>query len=108
VARSAQGPVALLVSDERSGLTNAEVEPCHDLSAVPTAPEQPSINLAQDMLLYAYEVRVALLKASAPPVGPLPIVATDAERLENSGRSHPSRLPLLGHMCPQCDPPAGN
>ncbi|MBZ4417215.1 RNA methyltransferase [Myxococcus sp. RHSTA-1-4] len=79
VARAPQGPVALVFGDERSGLTNAEVERCHDLSAVPTAPEQPSINLAQAVLLYAYEVRVATLAASAPPPGPLPAAATDAE-----------------------------
>lgn len=79
VARAAQGPVALVFGDERSGLTNAEVERCHDLSAVPTAPEQPSINLAQAVLLYAYEVRMAMLAASAPPPAPLPVAATDAE-----------------------------
>ncbi|QSQ18708.1 rRNA methyltransferase [Pyxidicoccus parkwayensis] len=79
VARAPQGPVALVFGDERSGLTNAEVERCHDLSAVPTAPEQPSINLAQAVLLYAYEVRVAMLEASAPPPAPLPVAATDAE-----------------------------
>lgn len=79
IARASQGTVAVVFGDERSGLTNAEVERCHDLSAVPTAPEQPSINLAQAVLLYAYEVRVALLEASAPPAGPLPVAATDAE-----------------------------
>ena len=79
VARAAQGTVALVFGDERSGLTNAEVERCHDLSSVPTAPEQPSINLAQAVLLYAYEVRMALLAAEATPPGPLPVAATDAE-----------------------------
>ncbi|QDE82113.1 RNA methyltransferase [Myxococcus xanthus] len=79
VARAPQGPVALVFGDERSGLTNAEVERVHDLSAVPTAPEQPSINLAQAVLLYAYEVRVAMLEAATTPPGPLPAAATDAE-----------------------------
>ncbi|NVJ05063.1 rRNA methyltransferase [Myxococcus sp. AM001] len=79
VARAPQGPVALVFGDERSGLTNAEVERVHDLSAVPTAPEQPSINLAQAVLLYAYEVRVAMLEAAAAPPGPLPAAATDSE-----------------------------
>jgi tRNA/rRNA methyltransferase/tRNA (cytidine32/uridine32-2'-O)-methyltransferase len=79
VTRAAQGTVAVVFGDERSGLTNAEVERCHDLSAVPTAPEQPSINLAQAVLLYAYEVRVATLAASPPPPAPLPAAATDAE-----------------------------
>jgi TrmH family RNA methyltransferase len=79
VQRAAQGPVALVFGDERSGLTNAEVERCHDLSSVPTAPEQPSINLAQAVLLYAYEVRMALLTASPHAPAPLPVAATDAE-----------------------------
>ncbi|WP_257454050.1 RNA methyltransferase [Archangium lipolyticum] len=79
VQRAAQGPVALVFGDERSGLTNAEVERCHDLSAVPTAPEQPSINLAQAVLLYAYELRMASLAASPPPAAPLPVAATDTE-----------------------------
>ena len=71
VARAAQGPVAVVFGDERSGLTNAEVERCHDLSAVPTDPSQPSINLAQAVLLYAYEVRMASL-AAAPTRNTLP------------------------------------
>jgi tRNA/rRNA methyltransferase/tRNA (cytidine32/uridine32-2'-O)-methyltransferase len=79
VRRAAQGPVALVFGDERSGLTNAEVERCHDLSAVPTAPEQPSINLAQAVLLYAYEIRMATLAAAPPPPAPLPVAATDTE-----------------------------
>jgi TrmH family RNA methyltransferase len=79
VQRAAQGPVALVFGDERSGLTNAEVERCHDLSAVPTAPEQPSINLAQAVLVYAYELRMASLAASPPPAAPLPVAASDAE-----------------------------
>jgi tRNA C32,U32 (ribose-2'-O)-methylase TrmJ len=79
VQRAAQGPVALVFGDERSGLTNAEVERCHDLSAVPTAPEQPSINLAQAVLLYAYELRMATLASEPPPPAPLPVAATDTE-----------------------------
>ena len=79
VARAAQGPVAVVFGDERSGLTNAEVERCHDLSAVPTDPSQPSINLAQAVLLYAYEVRMASLAAAPPPPAPLPVAASDAE-----------------------------
>jgi TrmH family RNA methyltransferase len=79
VTRAAQGPVALVFGDERSGLTNEEVDRCHDLSAVPTAPEQPSINLAQAVLLYAYEVRMAWLAAETRPPAPLPELAADDE-----------------------------
>ena len=79
VARAAQGPVAVVFGDERSGLTNAEVERCHDLSAVPTEASQPSINLAQAVLLYAYEVRMASLAAAPPPPAPLAAAASDTE-----------------------------
>ncbi|MGC3996810.1 MAG: RNA methyltransferase [Anaeromyxobacter sp.] len=78
LARAGEGRTAIVFGDERSGLTNEEVHRCHDLSAVPTDPAQPSINLAQAVLLYAYEVRRAALAAAPPPVRPAE-GATDAE-----------------------------
>jgi TrmH family RNA methyltransferase len=73
------GAVAVVFGDERSGLTNAEVQRCHALSSVPTADAQPSINLAQAVLLYAYEVRLAALAAEPPPRAPRAEPASDAE-----------------------------
>jgi tRNA/rRNA methyltransferase len=60
-----RGTTAIVFGDERSGLTNAEIDRCHDLSAVPTDPEQPSLNLAQAVLVYAYELR----RAAGPQQG---------------------------------------
>ncbi|HZN91714.1 MAG TPA: TrmH family RNA methyltransferase [Myxococcales bacterium] len=79
VRRAATGAVAVVFGDERSGLTNAEVQRCHALSSVPTCGEQPSLNLAQAVLLYAYEVRLARLSASPPPRAPPAAPATDAD-----------------------------
>lgn len=70
-------PVALVFGDERSGLTNDEIERCHDLSAIDTDDAQPSINLAQAVLLYSYEWSKARRGAPAAPV--LPVAATDGE-----------------------------
>jgi tRNA/rRNA methyltransferase len=53
------GPVALVFGDERSGLSNQDVERCHDLSAIKSEPEQPSLNLAQAVLVYLWELRRA-------------------------------------------------
>jgi tRNA/rRNA methyltransferase len=53
------GRTAIVFGDERSGLTGAEIDRCHDLSAIPTGAAQPSLNLAQAVLLYAWEVRRA-------------------------------------------------
>jgi tRNA/rRNA methyltransferase len=59
-ARAGEGRTAIVFGDERSGLTNAEVRRCHDLSVIPTEPDQPSLNLAQAVLVYAWELRRAL------------------------------------------------
>jgi tRNA (cytidine32/uridine32-2'-O)-methyltransferase len=63
VAHAREGKVALLFGTERTGLTNDEVDVCRYLSMVPTDAGQPSLNLAQAVMLYAWEVRKAWLAA---------------------------------------------
>jgi tRNA/rRNA methyltransferase len=81
LARAPEGRTALVFGDERSGLTNAELDRCHDLSAIPTADAQPSMNLAQAVVVYAWELRRAALAAAAAerPARPPPAGATDEE-----------------------------
>ncbi|MFT3915146.1 MAG: RNA methyltransferase [Anaeromyxobacteraceae bacterium] len=81
VLARAPGRTAIVFGEERSGLTNEEALRCHDLSAIPSDPEQPSLNLAQAVLLYAWEVRRAALSAAAPAParGQDGGAATDAE-----------------------------
>jgi tRNA/rRNA methyltransferase len=88
VARAGEGRTAIVFGDERSGLTRDEVLRCHDLSAIPVAEAQPSLNLAQAVVVYAYEVRRAALDASPRRAGPAPSGATDAEvaRIEEALR----------------------
>ena len=65
---SARGEVAVVFGDERSGLTAAEADAVDLLSSIPSAPEQPSWNLAQAVAVYAYELRMAALDGPrAPP-----------------------------------------
>jgi tRNA/rRNA methyltransferase/tRNA (cytidine32/uridine32-2'-O)-methyltransferase len=89
VNRGADGTVALVFGDERNGMHNAELRRCNALSAVPTSPRQPSINLAQAVLLYAYELRLASLASGPPNSAPRAAAATDADlrRLESALRS---------------------
>ena len=47
---------ALLFGREESGLTNAELGSAHCLSSVPLAAQYPSLNLAQAVMVYAYEL----------------------------------------------------
>lgn len=65
-AVQAEGLTALVFGDERSGLTNEDLEACDALSAIPTDAAQPSLNLAQATLLYCYELRQAALQHERP------------------------------------------
>jgi TrmH family RNA methyltransferase len=59
-----EGRLALVFGPEASGLTGQELDLCHHLVHVPADPDQPSLNLAQAVLLVAYELRVASLAVS--------------------------------------------
>jgi tRNA/rRNA methyltransferase len=65
----APGRTAIVFGEERSGLTAAEIDRCHDLSAIPTGAAQPSLNLAQAVLLYAWEMARAV-RLAGQRVGP--------------------------------------
>lgn len=48
--------VGLLFGSEENGLTTEELEYCDLLSSIPMATSYPSLNLAQSVLLYAWEL----------------------------------------------------
>ena len=59
IDHSRSGKVAILFGTERSGLTNDEVDICRYLSRVDTDQDQSSLNLAQAVMLYGWEIRQA-------------------------------------------------
>jgi len=63
---SRSGKVVIMFGTERTGLTNDEADICRYLSTVDTSPEQPSLNLAQAVMLYSWEIRQAMQRAGAP------------------------------------------
>jgi tRNA/rRNA methyltransferase len=87
-AERAPGLTAIVFGEERSGLTAAELARCHARSTIPTGEVQPSLNLAQAVLLYAYEARQAAVRVverqaagegpPAAPGSPSPALADDA------------------------------
>lgn len=79
-ARAREGRLSVVFGPEASGLTEAELALCHERVHVPTAPDHPSLNLAQAVLLVAYELRLAALGGEA--VGPS---ATVSERPAAAG-----------------------
>ncbi len=69
-AQADRGGVALVFGREDAGLTTEEVRLLDGAVAIPTAPECPSLNLAQAVLLAAYELTRHRLPPS-PPAEPL-------------------------------------
>lgn len=53
--------VGIVFGSERDGLTKEEVGQCDLISTIPLAASYPSLNLAQSVLIYAYELSKGLL-----------------------------------------------
>ena len=51
---SLKQPTAIVFGRERTGLTNEELTKCHIHSTIPTATVNPSLNLAQAVMIYTY------------------------------------------------------
>jgi TrmH family RNA methyltransferase len=59
LAREVQGRIALLFGSERVGLSNEDLESCHELVSVPADPEFRVLNLAAAVQIVCYELRLA-------------------------------------------------
>lgn len=66
IAAAGKNKLALIFGRERNGLTNQEVAQCGFLITIPSDPSSPSLNLAQSVLLVAYELSQKTYKAAFP------------------------------------------
>ncbi|WP_439899780.1 RNA methyltransferase [Paraburkholderia phymatum] len=69
---AAHGDIALVFGNERTGLSNEDVERCSALAHIPANPAYSSLNLAQAIQVLSYELRMAYLvegEGSEPPSG---------------------------------------
>ena len=66
-SRHSAGDLAFVFGTERSGLTNAQVEQCQRCCAIPADARHGSLNLAQAVMVTAYECRLALLGGGIAP-----------------------------------------
>jgi TrmH family RNA methyltransferase len=102
VAHAATARVALLFGTERTGLTNDEMDVCRYLSTIDTATPQPSLNLAQAVQLYAWEIRQAWLESMAASGRRVPReMKHDEQRPREKYVGHPHRstkLPTLHEL----------
>jgi tRNA/rRNA methyltransferase len=61
LARAMRGPVAVVLGEERRGLSDRELSLCQAVCTIPTAAAYDSMNLAQAAAVLAYELRLASL-----------------------------------------------
>lgn len=88
---------ALVFGDERGGLTNEDLEQCHAISFIPSDEGQPSLNLAQAVVIYGYELSMVRRGTVAAPA---PTMADDAS-LRQVRESMELGLTAAGFLRPQ-------
>lgn len=64
LSAAVEHPVAIVFGRESSGLTNEEVLQCQLHSTIPTATQNPALNLSQAVMIYAYTFFVHLNQAA--------------------------------------------
>ena len=72
------GKTALVFGNEKTGLSNEDIELCSAALHIPTRAKQPSINLAQAVILTCYE----LARGQVPPRGKSALKAATFEQTE--------------------------
>lgn len=80
VRTSATGDVALLFGPERTGLTARDAMRCGLLATIDGNPDYPSLNLAQAVQVFSYELRMAAL--AEPLSDPAPAARATYEEVE--------------------------
>lgn len=98
--------VAVLFGPERAGLENEDVARANALISVPVNPDFPSLNLAQAVLLCAYEWR---RQGDASPPEVLALAGTElatAVEIEKLGDHYEERLEEVGYFFPEPKAPS--
>ena len=96
IDHSRSGKVVIMFGTERAGMTNDEVDICRYLSTIDSAPEQPSLNLSQAVMLYSWEIRQAVQRAAAEKTVVAPEIVVDSgARWPEMRVSHPHRSTKL-------------
>ncbi len=92
--------VGILFGSEKTGLTNHELSFCQKVVTIPASPRFPSINLAQAVMIIAYEWHMAclmknrhnLLKGNLPEIVPSDKCGIEARSKESLPRSEQRQL----------------
>jgi TrmH family RNA methyltransferase len=108
-AREAAGKIAslsqnhrigLVFGREEAGLTDAELRQCQEIASVPQASDHPSLNLAQAVMIFGYEIFLASLGEIPKPAYRLATVHEVESMLKHMSES----LAKVGFKPHQGDP----
>jgi len=77
--KSQGGKVALLFGQEDDGLDNQALDRCHLIAMLPSNPAYPALNVAQSVLLFLYEIRMAAIPAPIEAESTIEVPASQAE-----------------------------
>jgi tRNA/rRNA methyltransferase len=98
VRRARAGPVAVVLGEERRGLSDAELGLCSAVCTIPTSEAYDSMNLAQAAAVLAYEIALARgASVAAPPEGE----PARHETVEHLWRRMRTLLGAAGYLNPQ-------
>lgn len=89
-AAAASNRVAVLFGNEHSGLTNRELDECGLVLTILSHPDFPSLNLAQSIMIVAYELSRTGTREKAPPL-------LENRELRGLFRRIPKTLQSLGY-----------
>jgi len=95
----ATGPAAVLFGSEKTGLSNAELSHCHWLLRIPTREEHRSMNLAQAVAIFVYEMSRGTRKPTAK--SKLLSTSADMETLDRINLAFREALGLSGYIHPR-------
>jgi tRNA (cytidine32/uridine32-2'-O)-methyltransferase len=93
------GRMAVVFGPEATGLASDELALCHAQVHIPSDPAHPSLNLAQAVLVVAYELRLALV-GSPPPRLPERATAGELEAMLDELREGLLGIGYLGRENP--------
>lgn len=93
--------VSVLFGPERSGLANDDIVKANALISVPVNPEFPSLNLAQCVLLLAYEWRLASQWETATYMEMAKSDWAIGEEMDHLARHYEERLDEAGFFFPE-------
>lgn len=98
---AAGGKVAVLFGPERAGLENEDVAQANAIISVPVNPDFPSLNLAQCVLLTAYEWRRASVEVVPEVMEMAKTEFASGLEIEKLGDHFEERLEVAGFFFPE-------